>query len=112
MYTSIFGAYSAFLFLRTGKYFYILVNCFSKASKFAYYIIFFLAGHLISPIIIHSFCNHMGLPDFGSLSEMPNKKKWVSISCFAGGIIGWLLLLHPLTDPKIYGNNLPWSAVI
>ena len=37
-YTSLFGAYSSYLFLRT--------------------------GFLIGPLLAHVFCNAMGLPDF------------------------------------------------
>ena len=40
-YTTLFGMYSAFLFLRT--------------------------GHLAAPVVVHGFCNFMGFPDFVEL---------------------------------------------
>jgi len=85
-YTYIFGAYSAYLFLRT--------------------------GHVIAPIVCHSFCNHMGFPDFGALSEMPPKRRWISTSCFLVGMCGWIFLLKPMTQPDMFANNLPWSQHI
>ncbi|OPL32956.1 caax 2-like prenyl protease, partial [Mytilus galloprovincialis] len=47
-YTTLFGIYSAFLFLRT--------------------------GHLIAPVIAHAFCNHMGFPSFGEVMGHPQPK--------------------------------------
>lgn len=85
-YTSIFGAYSAYLFLRT--------------------------GHIIAPILVHTFCNHMGFPDFGTLQVMQPLQRKVSIVCFLVGVFLWGLLLEPMTEPYIYRNDLPWSSNI
>ncbi|ODM99758.1 CAAX prenyl protease 2 [Orchesella cincta] len=85
-YTSIFGAYSAYLFLRT--------------------------GHLIAPILVHAFCNHMGFPDFGALQMMQPLHRKVSMLCFALGLLLWGLLLEAMTEPFIYKNDLPWSSDI
>jgi len=85
-YTSIFGAYSAYLFLRT--------------------------GHLIAPILVHSFCNHMGVPDFGAVMELPPRQKIVSIVCFITGLVLWILLVRAMTEPSLYSNDLPWANKI
>ena len=47
-YTTLFGAYSSYLFLRTGL--------------------------VYGPLVAHSFCNFMGLPDFGGISLHPHSK--------------------------------------
>lgn len=75
-YTTIFGAYSAFLFLRT--------------------------GHLIGPVICHSFCNLMGFPDFDRISDSEYPK--VVGSCFVIGLVSFLLLLFPVTEPAYYAS--------
>jgi len=85
-YTSIFGAYSAYLFLRT--------------------------GHLIAPVLVHSFCNHMGFPDFGSLKEMPEFQRRICVGFFLFGLIMWAFLVEHLTEPGLYSNDLPWSDFI
>ena len=48
-YTSLFGAYSSYLFLRTGL--------------------------LVGPLAAHVFCNFMGLPDFGGVPTHPNARR-------------------------------------
>ncbi|EDO32261.1 predicted protein [Nematostella vectensis] len=73
-YTTVFGAYSAFLFLRT--------------------------GHLSGPVICHSFCNYMGFPAF---EEIPRSKHPIAIAAlFVIGLVLFLLLLEPLTRPTLY----------
>ncbi|XP_054710445.1 CAAX prenyl protease 2-like [Uloborus diversus] len=82
-YTTVFGAYSTYLFLRT--------------------------GHVAAPFIVHAFCNHMGFPDFGQLLSLEQPKKAIFMSCFAAGLFLWIMLLNPLTEPQIYNNSVYWS---
>lgn len=49
VYTTIFGWYASYLFLRTGS--------------------------LIPPILCHSFCNIMGFPDFSGISHRSSTQK-------------------------------------
>jgi len=86
LYTTIFGAYSAFLFLRT--------------------------GHVIAPIAVHAFCNTMGFPDFGSVTNMSRGHQVLSVTTTVLGLICWVFLLHPLTHPELFSNTLPWSSRI
>ncbi|ESP02896.1 hypothetical protein LOTGIDRAFT_111054 [Lottia gigantea] len=79
-YTTVFGAYSAFLFMRT--------------------------GHVIAPILAHAFCNHMGFPVFGEVMGYQQPTRMKLIVAFIVGLIGWLSLLYPLTSPSIYGNDV------
>jgi len=73
-YTSLFGLYSAFLFIRI--------------------------GHLASPVVSHMFCNYMGLPDIEALTKSQNSKLlWTLYVC---GLLGFIILLVPLTDPSLY----------
>eukprot|EP00118_Oscarella_pearsei_P009966 m.58936 g.58936 ORF g.58936 m.58936 type:complete len:284 (+) comp34846_c0_seq8:25-876(+) len=75
-YTSVFGAYSAWLFIRT--------------------------GHLIAPVICHAFCNFMGFPDFGRIYELPRKQGALLSVAYVAGAIGFIALLNPLTSPKLF----------
>ncbi|XP_072345474.1 CAAX prenyl protease 2 isoform X2 [Scyliorhinus torazame] len=75
-YTAVFGAYTAFIFIRT--------------------------GHLIGPVLCHSFCNYMGFPAIGAALDHPRK---VTIFFFyLLGVILFFLLLFPMTDPTFYGS--------
>lgn len=83
-YTTVFGVYSAFLFLRT--------------------------GHLIAPFIVHAFCNHMGFPDFGEIGAYGQPKKSLIMCAFVIGLVSWIVLLMPLTEPRLYGNQVYWPT--
>ena len=75
-YTSLFGMYSAFVFVRTG---------------------------LVLPVVAsHAFCNTMGLPDFGG--AMSHERKLVVGTAFVAGLAGFILLLFPATDPSLYAS--------
>ncbi len=80
VYTSVFGAYSAFLFLRT--------------------------GHLAAPVVIHGFCNFMGFPDFSELLTQPPKRRTLLLGAYMLGAGLFSLLLFPLTEPHIYHNDM------
>lgn len=79
-YTTIFGAYSAFLFLRT--------------------------GHLVAPVIAHAFCNHMGFPPFSEVMAHQQPGRTRIVFFFIAGLSSWLLLLFPLTTSSLYSNNV------
>lgn len=84
-YTTIFGAYSAFLLWRT--------------------------GHFMSTFIAHAFCNHMGVPDVQELLTYKGIKRLFIFTLFIVGIIIWCYLLYPLTEPNWYYNNMDWYRV-
>ncbi|CAG5872296.1 unnamed protein product [Menidia menidia] len=73
LYTTVFGAFPAFVFLRT--------------------------GHLVGPVLCH--CNSQGLPDVGSALQHPQQA--VILCSYLTGVLLFLLLLFPLTDPFFYG---------
>jgi prenyl protein peptidase len=75
MYTTIFGWLAAFFLLRT--------------------------GHYTALVITHSFCNYMGFPDFCAVANHPRSRQL--ILAFLGGILGFIVLLKPLTRPMLYG---------
>uniref|UniRef100_UPI00398F7EF5 CAAX prenyl protease 2 isoform X3 n=1 Tax=Pristiophorus japonicus TaxID=55135 RepID=UPI00398F7EF5 len=75
-YTAVFGAYTAFIFIRT--------------------------GHLIGPVLCHSFCNYMGFPAIGAALDHP--QKLTIIFFYLLGVVLFFLLLFPLTDPAFYGS--------
>jgi prenyl protein peptidase len=81
-YTSIFGIYSAYLFIRS--------------------------GHFIAPFIVHAFCNHMGFPDIPDLISQPEPKRCIFMLIYVLGMIGWILVLPTLTMPELYHNNQFW----
>ncbi|XP_076017596.1 CAAX prenyl protease 2-like [Genypterus blacodes] len=75
LYTTVFGTYSAFLFMRT--------------------------GHIVGPVMCHSFCNSRGLPDLSSALQHPQRA--ALLFSYLTGVLLFLLLLFPLTDPFFYG---------
>ncbi|XP_060614353.2 CAAX prenyl protease 2 isoform X2 [Anolis sagrei] len=75
-YTAVFGAYTAFIFIRT--------------------------GHLIGPVLCHSFCNYVGFPAVGAALEHPQRVLVVFFYLLGVGL--FLLLLHPMTDPAFFGR--------
>lgn len=78
-YTTLFGTYAAFLFLRT--------------------------GHLAAPVAAHIFCNVMGFPDFGELVRQSGWRRAVLAASFLLGLICWCFLLWPMTEPSLYSNT-------
>lgn len=79
-YTTIFGMYSAFLFVRT--------------------------GHLASCVIVHGFCNFMGFPDLIELLHQEPKKRIVLSGFFCLGLGVFYKLLLTLTQPSLYSNTI------
>ncbi|EGG16690.1 hypothetical protein DFA_07668 [Cavenderia fasciculata] len=78
VYTSLFGMYSSFIFMRT--------------------------GNLFSCIIAHCFCNMMGLPNF---SDVPDHDKKILLSiCFIVGLVGFIFLIPILVDPTSFNTLL------
>uniref|UniRef100_A0A8C2PSI2 CAAX prenyl protease 2 n=1 Tax=Cyprinus carpio TaxID=7962 RepID=A0A8C2PSI2_CYPCA len=70
-----FGVYSAFKFIRT--------------------------GHLVGPVLCHSFCNQMGFPAIGLVLQHPQRP--VLLLSYQLGVLLFLILLFPFTDPAFYG---------
>ncbi|KAL1110204.1 hypothetical protein AAG570_008281 [Ranatra chinensis] len=83
-YTTIFGAYSAFLFLRT--------------------------GHFVASLFAHTFCNYMGFPQFVELYGYSEPKRTIIVVLCLVGFVLWCVLLSPLTTPSWYKNHLFWKV--
>jgi len=79
-YTTVFGVYSAYLFVRT--------------------------GHLVAPFMAHAFCNHMGFPDVGGLLQEPEPRRAGLVLAYVSGLTLWYLVLGALTSPEIYSNQV------
>lgn len=79
-YTTLFGAYSAYLFART--------------------------GYLLPPLCAHVLCNLLGLPDFGAIEYQPRPR--LVAGCFALGIFGFAALTtgDALLRPPLFGSVL------
>jgi len=75
-YTTIFGTYSAFLFMRT--------------------------GHFMAPFISHAFCNWMGFPRFNDMLQ--DSRKNVLLLTLVGGLLLFMICLFPLTDPSFFDS--------
>ncbi|XP_029382566.1 CAAX prenyl protease 2-like isoform X2 [Echeneis naucrates] len=76
---AVFGAYTAFIFIRT--------------------------GHLMGPVLCHSFCNYMGFPTISTALEHP--QRLTILSSYVLGVLLFLLFLFPFTDPSYYGLPTP-----
>lgn len=73
-YTSLFGSFSAFLFLRT--------------------------GHLLTPVLSHMLCNMLGLPPVESLPQHP--RSGLVAGAYVAGLLAFLALLFPTTKPELF----------
>ncbi|XP_036071106.1 CAAX prenyl protease 2 [Oryzias melastigma] len=62
--------------------------------------LFFGVGHLVGPVLCHSFCNSQGLPDIASALQHPQRSALLSF--YLVGALLFLVLLFPLTDPYFY----------
>ncbi|GLD94619.1 hypothetical protein PINS_up003230 [Pythium insidiosum] len=84
IYTSLFGAYATFIYLRT--------------------------GHFVSIFLIHVFCNVMGLPDLSFFNPESSLHSFriVILASYAIGIYLFSQLLVPLTEPALYESEL-WN---
>ncbi|KAG3119225.1 hypothetical protein PI124_g2946 [Phytophthora idaei] len=85
LYTSLFGAYATFIFLRT--------------------------GHFASIFLVHIFCNVMGFPDlsFFNPENSLHPYRLVLLGAYFLGIYGFSILLMPLTEPAIYSSEM-WNV--
>lgn len=85
IYTTIFGAYSALLFIST--------------------------GNIIAPIVAHKFCNHMGFPDFREMFQSQEPKRSCLLILSVVGLICWCILIKYTTEPWIYSNQMDWTEI-
>uniref|UniRef100_A0A667Z3T8 CAAX prenyl protease 2 n=1 Tax=Myripristis murdjan TaxID=586833 RepID=A0A667Z3T8_9TELE len=60
-----------------------------------------VAGHVVGPVLCHSFCNSQGLPDISSALQHPEKP--ALLFSYLMGALLFLVLLFPLTDTFFYG---------
>ncbi|OBZ91763.1 CAAX prenyl protease 2 [Choanephora cucurbitarum] len=82
VYTSIFGWYESYLFLRLGS--------------------------LWPPVLCHSFCNMMGFPDLDGFSYRPKYQKYIIASCFISGLVLFIYYFSRLTHPDLVGGSMYW----
>jgi hypothetical protein len=69
-YTTVFGWFETFVFLKTGSVF--------------------------PPILIHSFCNSMGFPDVRRMKEQSRGSTWIPISLLAAGVASFAFGLRKI----------------
>ncbi|KAK0542439.1 CAAX prenyl protease [Tilletia horrida] len=81
-YTTLFGWYADFVFLRTNS--------------------------ILAPIICHSFCNMMGLPDIASALEEHPKRRTAIIGAYLLGIATFSAMLWRATEPALYCGSVFW----
>jgi prenyl protein peptidase len=74
-YTTLFGWYASYLFLRTGP---------SPLLSPSHTLTNDCTGSIIPPILAHIFCNYMGLPPIAwALSVFPSRRLCTVISSFS-----------------------------
>ncbi|VVB02320.1 unnamed protein product [Arabis nemorensis] len=61
--------------------------------------LFIRTGHITAPLFAHIFCNYMGLP------ELHARGKGLVSAAFLVGVVGFVLLLFPLTEPLMYNDR-------
>jgi hypothetical protein len=86
-YTTVFGAYASFLYLRT--------------------------GHTLGIVISHTFCNLMGFPETNFMRPwhpLYPKRKAI-IFMFVVGMVAFAAALYPMTEPSWYGGSWPLQQI-
>uniref|UniRef100_A0A8B9H469 CAAX prenyl protease 2 n=1 Tax=Astyanax mexicanus TaxID=7994 RepID=A0A8B9H469_ASTMX len=68
------------------------------------------AGHLVGPVLCHSFCNWMGFPALGSALQHPQRP--ALLLSYELGLLLFAFLLFPLTDPLFYGMTPVCSLIL
>ncbi|XP_068663207.1 CAAX prenyl protease 2 isoform X3 [Aristolochia californica] len=63
--------------------------------------LFIRSGNLFAPIVAHMFCNVMGLPVLSS-----PRARGLTIMASASGLVAFLWLLFPLTNPNLYNDRI------
>jgi len=79
-YTTIFGMYSALLFVRT--------------------------GHFVAPFVVHAYCNFMGFPDISEVMSLEPRKRLLVSFMFVVGAVLFYFTLPSLTSTDLYQNNV------
>ncbi|XP_040566558.1 CAAX prenyl protease 2 [Lepeophtheirus salmonis] len=79
-YTTVFGTFSAYLFLMT--------------------------GHLVAPVVVHGFCNFMGFPDLVEFCHLEGLRRHILLGIYVLGVILFCSLIGPLTDTGLYENKI------
>lgn len=82
-YTTAFGWFATFTFLRT--------------------------GHLCGPVFAHSFCNVMGLPDLRG--ALRHRRRSVICGAYVVGIAAFIAGLWPATDPRLHPGSA-WDDLV
>jgi len=82
VYTSLFGWYANFIFLRTNS--------------------------ILAPILCHSFCNMLGFPNPAAAIEEHPKRKVPIIAAYLAGIATFSHFLWKATEPALYGGSVFW----
>lgn len=62
-------------------------------------------GHLVGPVLCHSFCNYMGFPALSTALDHPHRL--TILSFYMLGVVLFFLLIFPMTDPLFYGFPTP-----
>ncbi|CAO1621905.1 unnamed protein product [Sympodiomycopsis kandeliae] len=81
-YTTLFGWYANFLFLRTGS--------------------------IVPPLLSHVFCNIMGFPNPGHAIQYFPDKRWHIYGTYLLGIVGFCCGINYLTRPELFGGSVFW----
>lgn len=68
------------------------------------------SGHLIGPVLCHSFCNYMGFPAISAALEHPHRT--AVLTFYLLGVLLFLLFLFPFTDPFYYGLPTPVCTLV
>ncbi|KAE8212470.1 hypothetical protein CF327_g3897 [Tilletia walkeri] len=82
-FTSVFGWYANFLFLRTNS--------------------------IISAVLCHSFCNMMGFPNPAGAIQRHPRYKTAIVGSYLVGIATFAYSLWKVTEPALYGGSVFWK---
>lgn len=65
-------------------------------------VVLFFLGHILGPVLCHSFCNYIGFPAMFAALDHPQRT--TIFIFYILGVVLFFLLLYPMTDPALYGD--------
>lgn len=79
-------------------------SCFTSVFGFYTGFLFVTTGSLYGTILVHSFCNYMGLPDISFMREnSPSfRYRWHILIAYIVGIAGFIILVQVMMRPELF----------
>ncbi|SGY44669.1 BQ5605_C001g00188 [Microbotryum silenes-dioicae] len=110
-YTTLFGWYAAFLFVRTGTFFppFSFDEFHPVSGQAPSQRRDACTGSILPSILVHTFCNWWGLPPIVDALRVYPEKKIPILASYVLGIATFSYGLFRWTEPRLFGGSWYWN---